>query len=284
MSNLPESILEKAKTGLENSQQQGSKQTLVSYYWSKEGEKAWKDIGLVYPKTVFDVNYELYLEKTRHSPEELNLAMIHNLRRVLTGDGKEFLVFDFYELRCDNLGNEKHHYKSNVGMYSIPIPQYRMVEDAEGYKEKKAVGTVGVRTGYSIPFTKENVEKLVKKGWFVFDDPQELSKRNAKRLEAAAKHKAAVRDLTASIGYTHLMVQREGDQRKYSVLDFQSFLNGNFEDLKMFGKIPTDKERADRLAAQEVANAQRSLATTDADIAAELDRAKDRMAKGIPYK
>jgi hypothetical protein len=257
---------------------------LVYYYWSKEGEKAWKEIGLVYPKTVFDVNEELYHEKTRRSPAELNFAMIHNLRRVLVGE-KEFLVHDFYELRCDNLGNEKHHYKSNVGMYSIPIPQYRMVEDAEGYREKKAVGTVGVRTGYSIPFTKENVEKLVKKGWIVFDDPQELSKRNAKRLEAAAKHKAAVRDLTTStIGYTALMVHREGERIKHPVLDFHSFLNGKFEDLVMFAKIPTDKERADRLAAQQVANAQRSLATTDADIAAELDRAKDRIAKGVPYK
>jgi hypothetical protein len=257
---------------------------MVSYYWSKEGEEAWKEIGLQYPKTVFDINYEQYLAKTKHSPEELNLAMIKNLRRVLVGGEKEFLVHDFYELRCDNLGNEKHHYKSNCGMYSIPIPQYRMVEDAEGYKEKKAVGTVGVRTGYSIPFTKENVEKLVKKGWVVFDDPQELSKRNAKRLEAAAKHKAAVRDLTTSIGYTHLMVHREGERVKYHVLDFQSFLNGKFEDLKMFGKIPTDKERADRLAAQEVANAQRSLASTDANIADELERAKDRIAKGVPYK
>lgn len=82
-----------------------------------------------------------------------------------------------------------------------------------------------------------------------------------------------------------LLIQRDGDRRKHHVLDFESFLNGDFEDLIMFAKIPTDKERADRLAAQEVLNAQRSLATTDANMAAELVRAKERIREGgIPYK
>jgi hypothetical protein len=218
---------------------------MTSYFWSEEGQKAWDEIKLPYPKTVWDAKYEQFHGKTKHSPDDLNLATIGNLRRVLVGE-KEYLVFDLTERRVDNLGNDKHYYRSNIGMYSIPIPQYRMVEDAEGYKERKVVGTAGIRTGYSIPFTKENVEKLVKKGWITPEDPKELTKRNGKRIETAAKHKAAIRDTN---DFTRYSITSEGNRVHRTIPSHKDFIEGTFDELWNFGKAHVSKDDWDRLKA-----------------------------------
>lgn len=250
---------------------------MTFYYWSPEGEKAWKNVGLPYPETVDDLNYKQFHSMTKRSPPDLNQETIGSLYRVLVGE-EEYLVYNLTERRIDNLGNERHFFRSGLGKYSIPIPRYEMRQDNEGYTSKVVVGTAGIKTGYSLRFTEENIEHLVQKGWIVKSE-EEATKINADRIKAAIKHKAAVADHHE---FTRFMIMKEGHQRKYSVQSFDDFCTCTYHDLVTFGHTPTNEERETRLAAEEVAKAQRL--TANANLADELYMAKERQRSGIPYK
>jgi hypothetical protein len=121
----------------------------MTHYWeSPEAIEAYKSVGLTYQKTVWDYNYKQFLEKTRESPEELNQKIILNVRRVqspfvdekhnkdiedeavLSGEKlREYITCDILERRVDALGNEHSFYRSNLGLYPIPIPRYRMTKE-----------------------------------------------------------------------------------------------------------------------------------------------------------
>jgi hypothetical protein len=264
------------------------------YTKQPEAVAAYKKFGLPYPEEVADWLHEgKFLSQTAKSPEPANFCTITSLLRIKTPlEGKEYLVYSLLWHRTDALGNIRHSFVSGFGKG----PKLQLVrsirKDENGYEEQYISRANIVGTEYYIPYTgPESVQKLIKKlekqhGAALRLNTEEDRKKWAadqeRREKWAEEHGKVIHN--AEKEGTGLMVQRDGNRIKYLVYDYESFLNGDFEDLVMFSKIPTDKERIDRLAAQEVANAQSSLASVDANIAAELERAKDRIAKGVPYK
>lgn len=266
---------------------------MTHYRESPEAIEAYKSVGLTYQKTVWDYNYKQFLEKTRESPEELNQKIILNVRRVqspfvdekhnkdiedeavLSGEKlREYITCDILERRVDALGNEHSFYRSNLGLYPIPIPRYRMTKDDMGYEKRVTAGTMGDRKGYSILFTKENVDKLLKKGGITSEDPKELAKQDMKRQQVANKVKAAINVRSAN-ERTKFSVQIEGEQRKYSVHSFKDWKEGTFEELYNLGHANVTKDEWERLrAVRDVASAQRLGANHDT-----LDKVNDQIDK-----
>ena len=85
--------------------------------------------------------------------------------KMLSGEKpREYIVFDLLEKRFDALGNQRTFFRSNIGMFPIPVPQYKMKTDPIAhYSERVTNGVSEIKTGYSILFTKENANKILKK-------------------------------------------------------------------------------------------------------------------------
>jgi hypothetical protein len=138
-----------------------------------------------------------------------------------------------------------------------------MTKDDMGYEKRVTAGTMGDRKGYSILFTKENVDKLLKKGGITSEDPKELAKQDMMRQQVASKVKAAINVRSAN-ERTKFSVQIEGEQRKYSVHSFKDWKEGTFEELYNLGHANVTKDEWERLrAVRDVASAQRLGANQD---------------------
>ena len=149
-----------------------------------------------------------------------------------------------------------------------------MTKDDMGYEKRVTAGTMGDRKGYSILFTKENVDKLLKKGGITSEDPKELAKQDMKRQQVANKVKAAINVRSAN-ERTKFSVQIEGEQRKYSVHSFKDWKEGTFEELYNLGHANVTKDEWERLrAVRDVASAQRLGANQDT-----LDKVNDQIDK-----
>jgi hypothetical protein len=143
-----------------------------------------------------------------------------------------------------------------------------------GYEKRVTAGTMGDRKGYSILFTKENVDKLLKKGGITSEDPKELAKQDMKRQQVANKVKAAINVRSAN-ERTKFSVQIECEQRKYSVHSFKDWKEGTFEELYNLGHANVTKDEWERLrAVRDVASAQRLGANHDT-----LDKVNDQIDK-----
>jgi hypothetical protein len=121
-----------------------------------------------------------------------------------------------------------------------------MTKDDMGYEKRVTAGTMGDRKGYSILFTKENVDKLLKKGGITSEDPKELAKQDMKRQQVASKVKAAI-NVSSANERTKFSVQIEGEQRKYSVHSFKDWKEGTFEELYNLGHANVTKDEWERL-------------------------------------
>jgi hypothetical protein len=130
----------------------------------EEGVKAYADIGRPYPDEVFDGLYEEWLRET--SADDLSKYSHHKTQeiskiiRVRTKDNKEFLVYSLIEYRLDKALNVKHFWRPNLGRYPIPIPIYATTDITFGKQNRKIVDILNIETGYSIPFTKKNLDKI----------------------------------------------------------------------------------------------------------------------------
>jgi hypothetical protein len=256
--------------------------------------ESYKKLGLSYPEEVSDWLHEgKFMSQTAKSPEQCNFCTITTLIRLQTHEGKEYLVYSLTYHRTDSIGNIRHSFLPKLGVGPKLQPVKRIRKDENGYEEPYIARANIVADDYYIPYTgPESIKTLLKKlekgeGAIIRLDTEEGRKKSAadqeRREKWAAEHGKIIHNAEKEI--TQLLIQREGDRRKHHVLDFESFLSSSFEDLISFGKTPTDKERADRLAAEEVLKAQRSLASIDANLASELERAR-RLGQegGIPYK
>lgn len=181
---------------------------MVWFYHSPEGENEYKKIGLPYPKTVEDVNYDLFLDKTKRSGDEVNKTQITKMIRVKSSFGspdgetnEEYIIYDIRETRFDSLGNEVTFTRTNVGRYPIPVAMYRVKRDSQGYEERFTAGVSRIRTGYSIKCDKTNFTKL---------------------------HKLC---LDRSSEKTQYLAQIEGEQRKYPIRSAEDFIGKIFDDL-----------------------------------------------------
>ena len=134
------------------------------YFRSKEGEEAYAAIGVPYPKEMYDDWYDKFLKLTKNTKEKDYKIYIGQMKRFILKTGEEFLIHDMTEERLDPLGNVKRFYRGGIGKYGRPIPHYEIkVNPEEGYEKSKVVtGVDTVEDAYSIPFTKENIDKLTK--------------------------------------------------------------------------------------------------------------------------
>jgi hypothetical protein len=130
---------------------------------SEEGLKAYSDIGYPYDSTVMDDVYTEFKKQTASSQHSSkSREEITKIRRVLADDGKEYLVYDSLETGYDNLGNERQRFRPNLGRYPIPVPRKELRMGPDMTQHEAIVEIIRVDTGYSIPFTKANFEKLHK--------------------------------------------------------------------------------------------------------------------------
>lgn len=130
---------------------------------NEEGVKAYSDIGYAYDQTVMDDVYADFKKQTAQSPHSAKATEeITKIRRVLADDGKEYLVYDSLETGYDNLGNERSRFRPNLGRYPIPVPRRELRMGPDMTQKEVVAEIIRVDTGYSIPFTKANFEKLHK--------------------------------------------------------------------------------------------------------------------------
>lgn len=218
----------------------------ASWYWrSDEQIAAYKAIGRQHPDQVFDKNYDEFMMKTAKSPAELNQIIIHGVCRVLTQSGEEFLTYGITERRFDGLGNEHSFFRSNIGMYHVPIPEYRLRKDEFGYEEKYVHGIKGRRVAYSIPFDKKNAEKLRKQS---FKTEKEAVEAAAEREKLAESHKVVPSYTGAnSIPVTRYALHKAGQRGSMYIDSYSDWLTGDFETLWRFGHANPTKEEIDDL-------------------------------------
>lgn len=182
-----------------------------TFFKSEEGVKAFQDVGLPYEDERWDLDYAEFLKKTRTTPEKDRVRVIQNLQRVVAPDGKEYLVYDLSEQAADALGNRLSTYRGSLGCYHKPIPKYAIEVNTEtGEKEKVTKGVDQIEECYSIPFTKEAVQKVEK---YITEKTQFILNR------------------------------KKGSFRKITIDSLDDFKLGPIEHLSRFGHRASDYEK-----------------------------------------
>jgi len=137
---------------------------------SAEGAKEYQKIGLPSPDSFDDEQYAEFLKKT--SAEELNKYTHHKEKEVSqitvhqigTDQGNEkkntFITYAFTHYRLDPACNVSTYFRSGIGKYPIPRPHY-VVKNLDFGKQVREVDRVeSAETGYSIKYTKANIQKI----------------------------------------------------------------------------------------------------------------------------
>ena len=134
------------------------------YFKCKEGVEAYEAVGKPYDDTLDDIRYDKIIKQTRSSPHQSrNKKVVRNMVRLIADDGEEYIKYDLHETRYDTIGAWHEIYQPNVGTYPIPVTQPTIDYGPDGTARDVVNGPiVRIDTGYLIPFTKENVEKIHK--------------------------------------------------------------------------------------------------------------------------
>ena len=74
--------------------------------------------------------------------------------------GKEYLVWNQSETRYTPIGNHETETRLNLGKYPIIEMSNVMVQEESGLKKVVTEPTGALKTGYSLPYTVENIDKL----------------------------------------------------------------------------------------------------------------------------
>lgn len=132
------------------------------FFKCQEGIDAYHAVGREYDNTLDDTRYEDILKKTANSPHSgRNKRVVRNMVRERADDGNEYIKYDLYELLYDAIGAWYEVYHPNVGTYPIPVTQPTLELGADMTTRSVVSGPiVRIDIGYSIPFTKENADKI----------------------------------------------------------------------------------------------------------------------------
>jgi hypothetical protein len=188
---------------------------VTGYLESKEGQKAFAEIGQPYAKSLQDELYDEWLKDTsaerlkeysKHSEKEVT-----QIRRVKTGDGKEYLVYSYVEHRLDKALNVTHRWRPQAGKYPIPQASYYIQRLDFGKEERKFREIRNIETGYSIPYSPKKVDEIQSIG-IPIDGKQ-----------------------------AYLMQTENGI--RIAVKSYKDFRDGDFDELAHFGYIPSELER-----------------------------------------
>jgi hypothetical protein len=185
---------------------------------SDEGIQEYSKIGLPYPNSTQDDLYEDWLAETQGYTEENAQYFrphkekeLHRITRVKLGDGKEYLTCQFMHYRLDAAANLTHRYQSEVGVYTIPRPHYKFSHMDFGQMQRTVDEVTSIERGYSIPFTKENIEKI-----------HDMGLQYEGKVQYALSLPNGLRS---------------------SIRTFEDLRDGVFEELAHFGRIPTEAQR-----------------------------------------
>jgi hypothetical protein len=119
-------------------------------------------------------------------------------------------VYAYSQRRLDEALNVVDFYVPQVGMYPIPIPHYRIIPGQKFGKQEREIDSISsVETAYSIPFSKQAIEKI-------------------KAISLADR-----------VSYT--ITTPNG--LRTQVQTFQDLRDGEFSELLQFTRIPTEAQR-----------------------------------------
>jgi hypothetical protein len=130
---------------------------------SKGGEKEYSKLGTSYPNNLDDESYEAWLKDT--SADNLKEYSEHNEKEVTqiyrhkVGDG-ECITYSYSHYRLDKALNETHRFRSDIGKYPIPRGRFSVTHGDFGKQTRKLEEVIAIDVGYSIPFSKKNLEKI----------------------------------------------------------------------------------------------------------------------------
>ena len=182
---------------------------------SEEGTKEYQKLGISYPNELQDELYDKWLSETNGDPKLMAQYTHHkekeviNIMRRRVGN-KEFLTYSFIHYRLDPALNVTHRSISGVGQYPIPSGHYHISQGEYGKQTRVLDYIENVSTGYSIPFNKKNLEKILSTG-----------------LQSEGK---------IGLGLDTGVI-------RISIATLEDFMNGDFAELAHFGKIPMPEQR-----------------------------------------
>ena len=182
---------------------------------SPEGVKEYQKLNMSYPPDLQDELYDTWLSETNGDPKLMAQYTHHKekevnqISRKRIGN-KEYLVYSFIHYRLDPALNITHRSISGVGTYPIPRGHYHIDQGQYGKQTRVLDYVEHTETGYSIPFTKKNLEKILSLG-----------------LQSEGK---------VGLGIDTGVI-------RISVNTLEDFMNGEFAELAHFGKIPTAEQR-----------------------------------------
>jgi hypothetical protein len=134
------------------------------YTKSPEGVAEFKKIGAAYPETAWDVQYDKFLLRTRtdgNSFSKQNYNELLSISRIRASNDREYLVYTMRETRHNAFGQSESQVRQNIGKYPICKTKKQVHIDLHGYQSFTEIPTGEEETGYSIPFEKETLTKLV---------------------------------------------------------------------------------------------------------------------------
>jgi hypothetical protein len=128
----------------------------------EEGVEAYHKVGKEYDDTLDDVRYETILKKTVNSPHsKRNQKIVRVMVRELANDGNEYIKYDLQEILYDAIGGFEEVYRPNIGLFPIPVVQPKIDFGPDMTTRDIINGPiVRIDTGYLLPFTKENADKI----------------------------------------------------------------------------------------------------------------------------
>ena len=182
---------------------------------SPEGVKEYQKLNLSYPNHLQDELYDKWVRETNADPKLMAQYTHHkekevnSISRKRVGN-KEYLVYSFVHYRLDPALNVTHRSRSGIGTYPIPRGHYHIDQGQYGKQTRVLDHVENVDTGYSIPFTKKNLEKILNLG-----------------LQSEGK---------VGLGIDTGVI-------RISINTLEDFMNGDFAELAHFGKIPTEAQR-----------------------------------------
>lgn len=187
---------------------------------SDEGVKEYRKLGLAYPNNLDDERYEEWIRTTSvedlskytsHKEKEVSAITVHQIGTDENDKKNMFVTYAFTHYRLDPACNVTSFYRSGIGKYPIPRAHYRIKNMDFGKQEREVDHVQVVETGYSIKYTKANLQKIADIG-----------------LQSEGKVSYSV---TVPKGI------------RISVVSFNDLLNGSFNELAHFGKIVTPVQR-----------------------------------------
>jgi hypothetical protein len=95
------------------------------YIRSKEGVEAYANIGLTYPPTLQDEDYESWVKYTNASElpkySKHKSVEVTRITRIKTGENQEYLTYNAMEYRLDKALNVTHRSRAGHGTYPNPV-------------------------------------------------------------------------------------------------------------------------------------------------------------------